>query len=286
MKTDVRLLTMTVVAVFLIWGLAIPGHAANDKPAGWESMILDESSAHALIARAVKSIQDELSAPKKDGKAIRKSYKKIQVAAVMIAAIAQSAKPTIGKAKLVAYRDSALELAKAAAKGDAAEIDKLSKALATPKTNPKNKAAPVSLKEYLEDSGDVMQPLRRFALGGDGIDPALQSTGPLKSLNGIEEKLRVLGRRPMKAPQLAKESAQLVLMAQKIAVVGQMAHEWAPAKEGNLDPKDWREWSVEMRDSALNLAEAAKNKNANAVFTATKTLNANCTKCHGIFKKN
>jgi hypothetical protein len=130
-----------------------------------------------------------------------------------------------------------------------------------------------------------MQPLRTFAQGGDGIHADLQSSGPLKNKNGIEEKLLALGRRAIKPAQLTKESAELALLAKKIAVLAQLAREWAPSKkEGEKDPESWREWSVEMRDAALKLAGAATMKDPKAVLAATKGLNSSCTKCHGVFK--
>jgi hypothetical protein len=291
MKMHVRFVGALVVLILGIWLGTSPGRAAKEKEAGWQQ-ILDEASARELIGRGVKSIQEEMSAPKKDANAIRKSNKKIQVAAVMIAAVAESAKDGTGN-EMPIYRNAALEVAQAAANGNLDKVKEKVKLMADwvrsgKPENLKPKAPPIALRKYLEDMGDAMQPLRRYALGGDGIHPSLQSTGPLKTLNGIEEKVRVLARRAPKKEQLEKESPELALMAQKIAVIAQLAYEWTSEikKEGNQDPADWREWSREMRDTALSLAAAAKKKDPKAVFTTAKTLNANCTKCHGIFKKN
>jgi cytochrome c556 len=279
-----RVLGLIVASLLGIWLMVAPGRAAKENVGAWQP-ILDEAAARELIARTVKAIQEEVGTSKKDAKAIRKSNKKVQVAAVMLAAVAQSAKAGPDKQLLATYREAALKLAQAAAQGNPGNIKKLADALTDLKADAGAKPAPISLKSYLEDAGDVMQPFRRLALGGDGLPPVLQSTGPLKTMNGIEEKLRVLVRRAPKKDQLDKEAAELVVMAHKIAVGAQAAYEWAPAqKEGNKDPKDWQEWAVEMRAAALKLAAAAKKKNPAEVLAASKTLNANCTKCHGIFK--
>jgi hypothetical protein len=39
-----------------------------------------------------------------------------------------------------------------------------------------------------------------------------------------------------------------------------------------------------MRQHALDLAKAARKKDAAAVFDMAQKLNSNCTNCHGVFK--
>jgi hypothetical protein len=277
---------MVAVAIFLagVWLAASPGGAA-DKAGEWKTF-LDEETSLALIKRSVEAIQDEVKKPKKDAKAIRRSNKRIQVHAVLIAAYAQTAKPSSGL--VAAYHKAALDLVKAVRGKNPAQIKKVAGELEKVKPSEGDKFAATSLNLYLEERGDVMEPFRLKLKGGDGIPRELQTNQKLKGAggNGIEEKIRALaGRRKLTVAQMKKEAAELALLGNKTAVIAQLAHEWAPTKEGKKDPKDWRELSVEMRDAAVELSKAAKEGSADKVFESAKKLNSTCTRCHKIFKQ-
>src|SRR5947207_10676743 len=99
--------------------------------------------------------------------------------------------------------------------------------------------------------------------GGEGLPAVLQSTLKLKGAqgNGIEEKIRTMAMKPMLPAALEKESSELTLLAYRAAVVGEVLHEFAPARKiGMKDPEEWRQYSLAMRDAGIALAEAARRK--------------------------
>jgi hypothetical protein len=287
MMTHVRILGLAAALALGAWWVAGAGSAADKKVQVW-SPILDEADAMQLVKRSTDLIQEELKKAKPNAKDVRKANKRIQVGAVEIAAFAQSAKPGANRQLLASLRDTALKLAKeAGAKAPQANVmKKLADALAKPAVNANANPALLPLKEYLEDQGDVMQPFKKVSLGGDGLAKELQTSQPLRTTqNGIEEKIRLLAIRPPNATQMKAQSKELALVADKIAALAQANYEWAPEKkEGKKDPKDWRDWSIEMRDQALDLAKAARQGNAAQVSNGVKKLNSTCNKCHGVFK--
>jgi hypothetical protein len=294
MRTHVRILGVAAVLALVTWLLTGPGTTAKENGEGWK-LVLDESTAKELIKRSINHIQETLKNPPKDvrGKPLAKRIvmKKIQVAGVMIAVYAQSAKPGANKQELATYRDAALKLSKAAAAGkdaDKADVQKLADALARAKANAGAKTEPVALKEYLDDEGDVMIPFKRLALGGDGLSKNLQTNARLKSsLNGIEEKIRALAASNKNKLQKTfdKETTDLALLADQVAAVANLNYQFAPAQaNGKKNPTDWKDWTLEMRGVALDLAAAAKKKNIDAVLNEAQKLNSVCNKCHGVFK--
>jgi hypothetical protein len=287
MMTHVRILGVAAALALGIWWLAGAGGAADNKAPAWKP-ILDDADAVQLVKRSADQIQEDLKKVPANAAAKRKANKRIQVAAVEIAALAQSAKPGASRQLLAHLRDAALKLAKEAGgkNPQPAAMKKLADALASPAANAKANPAPVSLKEFLDDQGDVMLPFKKVSLGGDGLAKELQTSQPLRTTqNGIEEKIRALARRQLTAPQLKAQAKEIALMADKIAALAQANLEWVPEKpEGKRDPKDWVQWSNDMRDEALQLAAAARQGNPNMVFKGVQKLNSTCNRCHGVFK--
>ena len=281
MRTHVRILGVAAALAVGAWLLTGPGGAA-DNDLIWKP-VLEESAAKDLIKQQTDLIQKELAEPKKDARAVRKSNTRIKILAVEAAAFAQSAKAQ----NLAGMRDAALKLAKAA--GDSAKPDvikKLVEDLTSAKPNAGGPSGPVKWKDYLDDQDEVMTPFKTLPKGGDGLPPSLQSNARLKgTLNGVEEKIRELAKRALRPNLVAKEAPDIALMADKVAVLAQLNYEFAPEKdEGMKKVKDWKEWSVEMRQTALELAEAARKADAQKIFAASQKVNSNCNKCHGIFK--
>jgi hypothetical protein len=103
--------------------------------------------------------------------------------------------------------------------------------------------------------------------------------------DGIEAKLIGMGRKPLPQAQLEKEAADLARMAYVIAAISEVARVKVPEKdEGQKKRKDWIMWSEEMRQSAEQLARAAKAKNAAETKTAAAKVNSSCNNCHGVFR--
>ncbi len=55
--------------------------------------------------------------------------------------------------------------------------------------------------------------------------------------------------------------------------------DYRPAKQ----PEQWREWTVEMQQSAIQLALASRESDEAAILAAARRLNTSCVKCHEVF---
>jgi len=55
-------------------------------------------------------------------------------------------------------------------------------------------------------------------------------------------------------------------------------------KDGEKDPKDWKEYSEEMIKQSRELRKAIEAADPKAVKVTANKLNASCTNCHGKFR--
>ncbi len=74
--------------------------------------------------------------------------------------------------------------------------------------------------------------------------------------------------------------ARLVALASKAAQVAGALQNHRPAKH----PERWREWTVEMHESAAQLALAFRESDEPAILAAARRLNTSCVKCHEVFR--
>ena len=125
---------------------------------------------------------------------------------------------------------------------------------------------------------DVMNLLKLRSRGGLGIG-APGTVAP----DGMEAKVVNMAKRPLAQPELAKEAKDLVRLAYVNAAIAQISEARADV-DGKMDPKAWQKWSVDMRQSAIELAEAAQAMNPARVKAAAKKLNTSCTDCHDKFR--
>jgi len=132
----------------------------------------------------------------------------------------------------------------------------------------------------------LMEHYKTKGKGGEGVHPSLQSNIKLKGTqNGIEEKIRTLVLKKQTPAVLEKEADELALLASRAAAVGEVLYELAPTKKvGKKDPAEWKQNSLAMRDAGIDLAEAARKKDAEAVFRAGNKLNSSCSQCHSTFR--
>jgi hypothetical protein len=131
----------------------------------------------------------------------------------------------------------------------------------------------------IESLDEVMNLLRARTKGGLGVGDTPGAILP----DGMEAKLVNISRRPLGQPQLAKESKALVRLAQVNAAIAQIS-EARTSVDGMKDAKSWQKWSADMRQSAIELAEAAEAMDAARVKVAAKKLNTSCTECHDKFR--
>jgi hypothetical protein len=258
--------------------LAGPGRTGG-KDARWKKF-LPGNAYKELVDREVLILQGSLNNPDEN------SLNRAKLATVMIIGLSRSLEMKLkGEASIDPV---ALAIAKLLnGKGKIAEARKLIDELKNPKGKGDLKVKEVNLQKVF--GGDVlamMDHLRPKAKRGDGLATSLQTSAPLKgALNGIEEKVRALAKKKMTEANMKKSADEMVLLGYRLAVLAEVTDDFAPAvKAGNKDPKAWNEFSVEMRDSALEMAAASKKKDAAAVFDAAGRLEASCIKCHSVFR--
>jgi hypothetical protein len=138
------------------------------------------------------------------------------------------------------------------------------------------------------DTGVVVAVMRVQSLRKeDGTGGVGFGKKPGVTHDGIESKLRdELARDELTDAQFAKQGDDLIRSAYIMAAIGDAIVDKCPVKkkEGNKDPKDWKEWSEHMSKEARDLAEAIKAKNKAKVKKAATKLYGTCLECHVVFK--
>ncbi len=225
-----------------------------------------------LLAREVRILDQNLTGSPGDEQQTR-----AKLAAVLIARYALDAE-TKGTAPV---EHAALKLAKMlGTKDKIGDARKLAASLPATKDGA-GTLEPVDAKAYLGEVMDTMNLLRPKKKGGDGIHADLQTSGPLKALNGIEEKIRSLAKKKLSATALGKSANEMVLLGYRMAVLAEVINDFAPAAK----TKEWRDLSHDMRTAGISLAHAAKKRDAAAIFAAGTRLDTTCNQCHTAFRK-
>jgi hypothetical protein len=160
------------------------------------------------------------------------------------------------------------EMADAFAKGDTKTVEKLVGKL---KNN-----------DTLLDAMSLFKPREADGSGGLGLGKTPGAIMP----DCIDRYLINNLRKPLNDKVLAKDAADIERAAYICAAVSELTQYRCPIdkKKGEMDPKDWDKWSKGMKQEALNLAKAAKDKDAMAVKKAMSNLYSNCSGCHGVFR--
>jgi hypothetical protein len=276
MRTHVRSLAAGAAVAAAFWLAAGPGGAQGGKAAF--KKFLPADAYKELVTRTAKAIEAGLAKGDED------SLKRAQAQAAMVAGYTLSVKDAPGDAAGV--RAAALDLAKIAT--NKAKIDqakKLAANLVAMKGEPGAKEPADGLGKHPEDLGDLMNLFKPLPKGGEGLAPALQSNLRLKgALNGVEEKIRELAKKPLKPDRVGTEAPELVLLAYKAAVMAELTEQYPAPRKAGADPKDWNRISEQTRDASLELAAAAQKKDADAIFKAGNKLNSSCNQCHSVFR--
>jgi len=281
MRMQLRGLIVSGALVAAVVGLWSDPTEAGGKDEVWKAF-LPAKEFKILVERAVEAIDESLT-----GKVEEEGIKRAQFNAVMIAAYTLSTKEGGSPQELATIRDNALKIVNMVTeKKKLNDAKKLAKALLGMKANPGAKLDVPDLAKFIDDRADIMEHYKTKMKGGDGIHPDLQSNIRLKGTqNGIEEKLRVLAMKEMKPAQLDKEATELALLAYRAAVHGSLTYFYAPAKKvGTKDPREWREISLQLRETGIELAQSALKKNPEVAFKASTNMNSACSRCHSIFR--
>jgi hypothetical protein len=181
-------------------------------------------------------------------------------------------------------RQNAVDLAQLAGKKDGADgARKLAASIAAGKATPKVESAVKDWPAVIGNLKEVMMPFATFTKGGEGIHADLQYNAKVKNQNGSEALLNALAAKQLSDANAQKVSHELELLAYRFAVVGSISLVRGPDK-GKGDVKDWNEQAIVMRDAAVELAQAARKKDAEAIFKASNRLENSCVECHSVFK--
>jgi cytochrome c556 len=247
-----------------LWVVTGPGRAGSNNKPFVPSDIYKE-----LVGREAKILKDSLKGSPSEEQLVR-----ARLAAVMLARLALDADNVGGEA--AGLQRTALQIAKLLGNKDIAEARKLAAA----KVVVGGKVEVFDARPLIADAMDAMNHLRQKKNGGDGIHPDLQTSGPLKNLNGIEEKIRTLAKRKLTDTALNKSAKEMVLLGYRTAVLAEVVNDFAPGQK----TKQWRDFSAQMRDASINLAQASQKKDAAAIFKAGSRLDASCNDCHKVFR--
>ena len=141
----------------------------------------------------------------------------------------------------------------------------------------KKEAAAVA-KKY-EDLQEIMSVFKLRSKKGVGIGSTAGSIKP----DGIE----ALFQNMEKKGPAQKDAAAVERSAYISAAVALIAVDKCPVqkKEKDKDPKEWKQWSEDMRKASLELAAALKDYKPAEIKSAAKKLNESCINCHGPFRQ-
>jgi cytochrome c556 len=115
--------------------------------------------------------------------------------------------------------------------------------------------------------------------GGMGVGPADPNDGvEIRIINWSKAK------KPMTAPELAKQKETLERAAEITRSMAEVAELYAPKKAA--DAAKWKRYNDAMRKGSEDLAKAAKSGDAEGVKRAVTDINGSCTDCHGDFRDN
>jgi hypothetical protein len=266
---------LTCAAALSLILLPPPDSAGGAKSPTWRSF-LPYSAYQELVRRSVSRIHTLA----KDADAADA----LRAEAVILAGYTISAKDNVGSTTL---RQSAIQIATLAGKADTAEeARKLAAALTVPKSGASGttKGAPtIDWPVAIGRIRAVMVPLASKAKGGEGIAMELQYTAPLKKQNSSEALLAALATKKLSAANAGKVTKELELLAYRMATIGALTRRRGPTKNKD-DAVQWDEQAVLMRDSAADLADAARKKDLAAIMAASNRLVGTCVECHANFK--
>ena len=112
--------------------------------------------------------------------------------------------------------------------------------------------------------------------GGIGVGP---------KGDGIEIKIMNLAKKALPVEQLKKEAEDIVTMAKQTKAMADINAFYGPKeKRAGKDPKEWKKYNDEMRQSAKDLIEAVKSGKADEVKKVANTANSSCVNCHTVFR--
>lgn len=237
-----------LLALGLAYGLttADARSAADDKATPLMTKeLVGAPDAKALIAAQAKVIKDALA------KGDKKSLTKARVAAMLVALAAQTTGQT-------GTRNQALKVADAIGKDNTTAAKQAANGLPGG-ANAGGAAGPVALQTMI-DITDLMSVFKLAKAGGQEL----------------EKQLPGLTKRP--------DAEKVKLFATQVAIISLYTEELKPEPAGGKDPKDWVQYTHDLRGNALAALKAAKAKDTAGMKRALRSMDETCNNCHMKFR--
>src|SRR5262249_14384398 len=161
-------------------------------------------------------------------------------------------------------------------KGPREDVDKLAAVAKDPDALHKKAEEYAKNLDALEDVMNLLKKRMKDGTGGYGIGP--KPTGAPD--DGIEARIQNFGKKPPTKEQLSKDKDALLQMMDRTLAIAEIALAKTPKKkEGDKDPKDWKEYNDEMIKQSKDLRKAIEAGDPKAVKDTASRLNASCTNC-------
>jgi hypothetical protein len=267
-----RMARSVVLILMMAFASGAAIQAGGDKAGTWKAF-LPEPAYVELTRRSL----DTIGKAAKDAKA---PLTELRVEALMLAAYAKSVKDAENTA---AFGKGAVALAVAAGmKNNADAARKLALELAAHKSVAGGGTSDLHI--AIGDIKDVMMLFANKAKGGEGVHADLFYSPKVKNQNGSEALINALASKKLSDANVGKMAKELELLAYRTAVIAALTLERGPPAAQKGETKAWNDYSIVMRDSAIELADGARKKDGPAIFEASKRLENSCVECHGMFK--
>jgi hypothetical protein len=138
-----------------------------------------------------------------------------------------------------------------------------------------------AIADNIEELDQVMKyfKVRGMKGKGFGIGPDRDKIKP----DHIELMLVDLGKKPKTKAVLDKQADALAEMGYRVAAIASVAEAKPPT---HPQKANWIQWAKDLKKASLDLAKAAKEKDADGINAAAAKANASCASCHMVFRKN
>ena len=124
----------------------------------------------------------------------------------------------------------------------------------------------------------VMNGFKLRSKGGIGVGDPMDNIKP----DGIESKIRALGKTSLAPGALKMEGPALMKMIQITRTIGDIAGHYPDAAK--KDPKDWKKFNENMIKYAKDMEDAIKASDPTRLKLASGRLEKSCIECHDKFR--
>jgi cytochrome c556 len=134
-----------------------------------------------------------------------------------------------------------------------------------------------ALRARFEDLETFMTLFKPRHMGGLGYTPEGKR-------DGIEMKLFAIRDKQYTQAQVNREASELVRVARVNVVIAEVVRSYRPARMPAVQLAVWDRSAQTLKEASVELAKAARDKDAPRVKTAVSAITAACGRCHGLFR--